>query len=122
MNFNKCHLHIYEDFYDDFDVKILERQLRKSGVKEGMFIFFKLLIKAGNDNALAKDEDLCLIHLHSKIDFIEELALCIDEEPEAVRTVVDVLLELGFLEKENEDKYMFYLPGGIEVRMHNIRI
>ena len=120
MNFNKCHLNIREDFYDDFDIKMLLKQFRQSGIKEGMVIFFKLLIKAGNDSDSSEDDDLCLMHLYQKISFIEELALYIDEENKNMQAVVDILLDLGFLEKKAEDKYIFYLPGGISVGMRSV--
>lgn len=120
MNFNKCHLNIREDFYDDFDIKMLLKQFRQSDIKEGMIIFFKLLIKACNDSDSSVDDDLCLMHLHPKMNFIEELALYIDEKHEDVQAVVDILLDLGFLEKKAENKYIFYLPKGISVGMKSV--
>ncbi len=88
-------LKLHKDFFRSKRIKALRKL---PGGAEYTVIYLKMQLLSLEDDGI-----LYFSHLYS--DFADELALDLDEEPDAVRMAMQFLLNTGLMEKVSDDEY-----------------
>ena len=92
--------------HDDFFRSVRIKKLRKmAGGDTYLIIYLKMQLKA-------MKTDGCLTWRGYESDFVDELALDLDEEPDDIRVTLAYLLSCGLA--ETEDSVNFFLPYAVE--------
>lgn len=89
-------LKLHKDFFRSKRIKALRKL---PGGAEYTVIYLKMQLLSLEDDGI-----LYFSHLYS--DFADELALDLDEEPDAVRMAMQFLLNTGLMEKVSDDEYL----------------
>ena len=95
-------LKLYDDFFGSIRIKKLRRM---AGGDTYVIIYLKLQLKAMKTDGVLKWKGY-------EQDFVEELALDLDEEPDDVRVTLMYLLSCGLA--ETDDNVSFFFPYSIE--------
>lgn len=95
-------LRLHDDFFSSVRIKKLRRM---AGGDTYVIIYLKMQLKA------MKTEGVLSWNGYEQ-DFVDELALDLDEEPDNVRVTLAYLLSCGLA--ESEDKINFFLPYAVE--------
>lgn len=95
-------LKLYDDFFGSIRIKKLRRM---AGGDTYVIIYLKLQLKAMKTDGVLKWKGY-------EQDFVEELALDLDEEPDDVRVTLMYLLSCGLA--ETKDNVNFFFPYSVE--------
>ena len=95
-------LKLYDDFFGSIRIKKLRRM---AGGDTYVIIYLKLQLKAMKTDGVLKWKGY-------EQDFVEELALDLDEEPDDVRVTLMYLLSCGLA--ETQDNVNFFFPYSVE--------
>lgn len=95
-------LRLHDDFFRSVRIKKLRRM---AGGDTYVIIYLKMQLKAMKTDGV-------LTWRGYEQDFVEELAIDLDEEPDDVRVTLAYLLSCGLA--ESEDKVNFFLPYAVE--------
>ena len=95
-------LKLYDDFFGSIRIKKLRRM---AGGDTYVIIYLKLQLKAMKTDGVLKWKGY-------EQDFVEELALDLDEEPDDVRVTLMYLLSCGLA--ETQDNVNFFFPYAVE--------
>lgn len=94
-------LRLYDDFFGSFRIKKLRKM---AGGDTYVIIYLKMQLKAMKTDGV-------LQYLGLGTDFVEELAIDIDEEPDDVRVTLMYLLSCGLA--ETNDQKTFFFPFSV---------
>ena len=95
-------LKLYDDFFGSLRIKKLRRM---AGGDTYVIIYLKLQLKAMKTDGILKWKGY-------EQDFVDELSLDIDEEPDDVRVTLMYLLSCGLA--ETDDNVSFFFPYAVE--------
>ena len=105
---------IGDNFFNDFDIKMLLKQFRKlDGPVEGMYIYIRLILIVAKYAASSNAGDMYLVHTRSNMSLAEELSVEINDEPEYIQATLDCLKSAGLLEEQEDGEiYLLHFPEG----------
>ena len=95
-------LRLHDDFFSSIRIKKLRRM---AGGDTYLIIYLKMQLKAMKTDGVLTWKGI-------EQDFVDELALDLDEEPDNVRVTLAYLLSCGLA--ESDDKVNFFLPYAVE--------
>ena len=95
-------LKLYDDFFGSLRIKKLRKM---AGGDTYIIIYLKMQLKAMKSEGVLRFKGV-------EADFVEELALDLDEEPDNVRVVLAYLVSCGLC--ETSDNINFFLPYSVE--------
>ena len=95
-------LKLYDDFFGSLRIKKLRKM---AGGDTYIIIYLKMQLKAMKSEGVLRFKGV-------EADFVEELALDLDEEPDNVRVVLAYLVSCGLC--ETSDNINFFLPYAVE--------
>lgn len=95
-------LRLYDDFFGSLRIKKLRKM---AGGDTYVIIYLKMQLKAMKSNGVLQFKGV-------EQDFVDELALDLDEEPDNVRITLAYLVSCGLC--ETSDNINFFLPYAVE--------
>ena len=95
-------LRLYDDFFGSFRIKKLRKM---AGGDTYVIIYLKMQLKAMKTDGILKYRGL-------GTDFVDEIAIDIDEDPDNVRVTLMYLLSCGLA--ETNDQQTFFFPYSVE--------
>lgn len=95
-------LRLYDDFFGSFRIKKLRKM---AGGDTYVIIYLKMQLKAMKTDGILKYRGL-------GTDFVDEIAIDIDEDPDNVRVTLMYLISCGLA--ETNDQQTFFFPYSVE--------